>query len=107
RGTAVDSSVRALGRVHTASPEVSGVWVTDGAQSVWSLSWKDTVPCTKARRPTRAGGSPDGPGLGAGCAFAAPANPTMPANIKAALRRKSSTMVMLLIPSAGTINAGA
>src|SRR4029077_17714708 len=98
-------SLRAFGSVHNASPEVSGVLVTAGAQSVWSRSWNDTVPCTKAKRPTRAGGSPPGAEVGDGCALAVPANPKTPANNMAALRRKSSTMDRLLIPSAGTINA--
>src|SRR5437588_4371024 len=101
RVPAIETSLRALGSVHSASPEVSGVLATAGAQSVWSRSWKDTAPCTKASRPTRAGGSPDG------WACVVPARPTTPANNMATLRRKSSTMDGLLIPSAGTINAGA
>ena len=84
RVPASEISLRALGSVQRPSPVVSGVLMTAGVQPLCSSSWKETVPSVKARRPTRAGGSP--------CAMALDqtiAAPTTPAAIVAAPRRKS------------------
>ena len=58
RVPASEISLRALGSVQMPSPVVSGVLMTAGVQPLCSSSWKETVPSVKARRPTRAGGSP-------------------------------------------------
>jgi hypothetical protein len=76
--------LRALGSVQMPSPVVSGVLMTAGVQALCASSWKETVPLVKARRPTRAGGSP--------CAMAVDhitAAPTMPVAIVTTPRRKS------------------
>ena len=57
RVPASEISLRALGSVHRLSPVLSGVLTTAGVHSLCSLSWKETVPLVKARRPTRPGGS--------------------------------------------------
>src|ERR1700730_18314555 len=57
RVPASEISLRALGSVHRLSPVLSGVLTTAGAHSLCSLSWKETVPLGKARRPTRPRGS--------------------------------------------------
>ena len=84
RVPASEISLRALGSVQMPSPVVSGVLMTAGVQPLCSSSWKETVPSVKARRATRAGGSP--------CAMAldqTTSAPAIPVAIVATPRRKS------------------